>query len=80
MEKELQEQLKEKLAEYYAKHFWNNNEDIISFIDQNFIRKEEIKEDYIHWVIAPSLKDYKGKTPFKDWKDEAEVRAMQNWK
>ena len=39
MQKELQEQLKEELAE----HFWNINEDIISFIDQNFIEKEALE-------------------------------------
>ena len=39
MEKEIQEQLKEELAE----HFWNINEDIISFIDKNFIGKEALR-------------------------------------
>jgi len=80
MEKEIQEQLRIMLEENDNGNYYELTKIISSFIDQNFIRKEEIKEDYIHWVIAPSLKDYKGKTPFKDWKDEAEVRAMQNWK
>ena len=80
MEKELQHQLRIMLEENDNGNYYELTKIISSFIDQNFIRKEEIKEDYIHWVIAPSLKDYKGKTPFKDWKDEAEVRAMQNWK
>jgi hypothetical protein len=80
MDKELQHQLRIMLEENDNGNYYELTKIISSFIDQNFIRKEEIKEDYIHWVIAPSLKDYKGKTPFKDWKDEAEVRAMQNWK
>ena len=45
---------------------------------------EGIKEDYINWVFKNSYGSekypYKGITPFEKWKDEADVKDMQNWK
>lgn len=41
--------------------------------------REEIKQDYINWVLSGNIKDYNGQTPFYEWKDKAEVRSMQSW-
>jgi len=42
--------------------------------------REEVRNDYIEWVIANSYdKPYTGKTPFKEWKDKAEAKDMQTW-
>ena len=41
MEKELQEQLKKVLSDNVG-NFWAGTDNIISFIDQNFIGKEEV--------------------------------------
>jgi len=43
MEIELQEQLKKVLSDNVG-NFWAGTDNIISFIDQNFIGKEELRE------------------------------------
>jgi len=43
MKKELQEQLKKVLSDNVG-NFWAGTDNIISFIDQNFIGREEIDE------------------------------------
>jgi hypothetical protein len=64
MQKELQEQLKEELAE----HFWNINEDIISFIDQNFIGKEVIKKIEL-MRYTEEIKEMRGTEYANGWSD-----------
>jgi len=43
MEKELQEQLKKVLSDNVG-NFWAGTDNIVSFIDQNFIGKKEVRE------------------------------------
>jgi len=47
------------------------------FINDNYISNSEVEEDYIKWVLAPSLKDYKGKIPFYKYKEKAEVIILK---
>lgn len=52
---------------------------LISEIEQAERAKEEqFKEDYIEWVL--DSKPYTGQTPFQEWKMQAEVRQMSDWK
>lgn len=41
---------------------------------------KQIQEDYIHWCLSNSNdKKYKGRTPFYDWKLQAEIKDMQHY-
>ena len=52
-------------------------EDYNKDLHKDCIPKSEMEEDYIKWVLAPSLKDYKGKIPFYKYKEKAEVIILK---
>lgn len=69
-----------EVANKYAYQKINLAKEIKALIKQELeALRMEIKEDYINWLLVADRKDYKGSTPFSEWKQEAEVREMSRW-
>jgi len=42
--------------------------------------REKVRKDYTKWVLSDNYKrKYTGETPFREWKEKAEVQDMSNW-
>ena len=67
MNKELQEQLKKVLSDNVG-NFWAGTDNIISFIDQNFIGKEVIKKIEL-MRYTEEIKEMRGTEYANGWSD-----------
>lgn len=53
-------------------------QEMATHVEQEILKR--VREDYIKWVLSDNYKKkYTGGTPFKEWKETAELQDMSNW-